>query len=287
MKNKRTIYVAVLFATFLFTTCGNKKSELLMKKESDSTKVKTEVKSNDSIKETTTLEMLQGKWQSTEDENSFIIFKGNYTNDYYEGIDNSSNQEILFRISENPITESNIKSVKDIENGKCISYGSSEGFNIIELTTEKLSISEINGRGNTLSYKKITNNTDNSNLSEYDKQILGTWTGTLSGSNLATRELVIVFTKSSFNQQKNFGNVEGYSTVNNKNKTPFIGTFFCDADTPVLELNEPKTSGTNGTFKISSLSCEGEESVNSDEICGTWSSYNGQLQREVRLNRMK
>ena len=52
---------------------------------------------------------------------------------------------------------------------------------------------------------------------EYDKKVLGTWTGTISGSGIATKNITILITKSNFifNDTVHEGNCEGYSMVNN------------------------------------------------------------------------
>lgn len=278
MKKLMSLLITTTIITLLISGCSKNAKTPNVQNDSVQKNIKNDSIKDEIVKEKTTLEMLQGKWQSTDDSNYTIIINGNNIDD--------GGESIFFRISDAPIQESDLKSIKDLDKGEYISYGNNEAYYIVELTTDKLSISEVSGRGNTLNYKRVDKTTKTSNLTEYDKEILGTWSGTLSGSNLAKKKLVLVFTKSSFNQQKNFGTVEGYSTVNGTNKTNFAGTFYCDADTPVLELNEPKSSGTNGTFKISNLSCEGEE-ISHDNICGTWSSYNGQLQREVKLTKTK
>ncbi len=127
----------------------------------------------------------------------------------------------------------------------------------------------------------------NAQVSGYDKEIIGKWKGTLSGSGLATKTLFVEFTKSVYNPKTETGTVEGYSTVNNGKKTTFTGTYLIDGDMPFLEIKEPNTSGTNGIFKIGSDCRNDEGDIMENQICGTWNSYDGKIEREVILNKIK
>lgn len=273
MKNqiKNISLIALLFAmTSLIISCQSKTDKFLDKYESITKTLEEKVKKGDKISSISDLTDMFADLAEFSDEKEMKAMEENLN-----GAQKSRLLKISARYADAMLKLQGLdtsKMMKDIQNVSSKAMENVEDTNNPQIENND---------------KKVGGSDKDQELSEYDKEILGTWSGTLSGSNLATKKLVVVFTKSSFNQQKNFGNVEGYSTVNNTNKTPFVGTFFCDADTPVLELNENKTSGTNGTFKISSLSCEGEESVNRDKICGTWISYNGQLQREVKLKRLK
>ena len=283
MKKSLVIIVAISFAAFLFTNCSNKKSESLLNKESDSIGIKVSGVKKDARIQQTNFDLLQGKWHNTIDKEQYMVIDKNHMKFIYEGV--TEIDDYVFTLSERPMSDRYKGFECKTEKDKYISCKEADMcYYIVNLTSEKLILS-IPGTGdeNNLKYEKVSSSKNDSELSEYDKQIIGTWSGSLSGSNLTTKKLVVVFTKSSFNQQKNFGNVEGYSTVNGTNKTFFTGTYYCDADTPVLELNESKSSGTNGTFKISSLTCDGD--MNGSKMCGTWSSYNGQLQREVSLSK--
>lgn len=123
--------------------------------------------------------------------------------------------------------------------------------------------------------------------SEYDEHIWGSWEGTLSGGGLETKKLTVVFTYSEYNSysDEDGGWVEGYSTVNNGNKTVFNGSYIVDADIPFLELSEPETNPTNGTFNIS-LRCETDDGFQ-DYCCGEWTSYNKKIKRNIRLEKIK
>lgn len=122
-------------------------------------------------------------------------------------------------------------------------------------------------------------------LTEYDEEIMGTWEGTIYSSGLDTKTLKVMFTYSEFNWETENGLVEGYSTVNNGNKTVFTGSYKVDGDMPFLELVEPKNNQTNGIFKLE-LRCTTDEGVQ-DYCCGEWMSYNKEIQRKIRLEKSK
>ena len=68
--------------------------------------------------------------------------------------------------------------------------------------------------------------------SGYDKTVLGTWKGEISGGGLPTKKITIVITKSDYEKGRNApshsGVCEGYSLVNKTNKTPFKGTIIVE-----------------------------------------------------------
>jgi hypothetical protein len=123
---------------------------------------------------------------------------------------------------------------------------------------------------------------------EYDKKVLGTWTGTISGSGVATKNITIVITKSNFilNDTVHEGNCEGYSMVNNGNKTIFKGKIIVEADMPIIEVKEPKTSGKNGVFHLE-FGCYTDDGINSELTCGTWKSYDKTLNRKIYVRKKK
>ena len=121
---------------------------------------------------------------------------------------------------------------------------------------------------------------------EYDKKVLGTWTGTISGSGIETKNITIVITKSNFilNDKVHEGNCEGYSMVNNGNKTIFKGKIIVDADMPIIEVKEPKTSNKNGVFHLE-FGCFKENGIDSKLTCGSWTSYDKTLKREINVRK--
>ena len=121
---------------------------------------------------------------------------------------------------------------------------------------------------------------------EYDKKVLGTWTGTISGSGIETKNITIVITKSNFilNDTVHEGNCEGYSMVNNSNKTIFKGKIIVEADMPIIEVKEPKTSNKNGVFHLE-FGYFTENGIDSKLTCGSWTSYDKTLKREINVRK--
>ena len=121
---------------------------------------------------------------------------------------------------------------------------------------------------------------------EYDKKVLGTWTGTISGSGIETKNITIVITKSNFilNDKVHEGNCEGYSLVNNGNKTIFKGKIIVEADMPIIEVKEPNTSKKNGIFHLE-FGCFKENGIDSKLTCGSWTSYDKTLKREINVRK--
>ena len=123
---------------------------------------------------------------------------------------------------------------------------------------------------------------------EYDKRVIGTWKGTISGSGVASKSIIIVVTKSNYvsNDLVHEGKCEGYSLVNNGNKTFFTGRISVEADMPILEVNEPKTSGMNGSFFLE-FGCFINDELDSELCCGTWTSYDKTLKRHINVRKIK
>ncbi len=121
---------------------------------------------------------------------------------------------------------------------------------------------------------------------EYDKKVLGTWTGTISGSGIATKNITIVITKSNYisNNTVHEGICEGYSMVNNGNKTTFTGKIMVEADMPFIEVMEPKTSNKNGSFHLE-FGCFTDNGIDSKLTCGTWTSYDKTLKRKINIRK--
>ena len=121
---------------------------------------------------------------------------------------------------------------------------------------------------------------------EYDKKVLGTWTGTISGSGIATKNITIVITKSNCisNNKVHKGICEGYSLVNNDNKTTFRGKIIVESDMPIIEVKEPNTSKKNGIFHLE-FGCFTENGIDSKLTCGSWTSFDKTLKREINVRK--
>jgi hypothetical protein len=121
---------------------------------------------------------------------------------------------------------------------------------------------------------------------QYDKKVLGTWIGTISGSGIATKNITIVVTKSNFilNDTVHEGICEGYSIVSNGNKIAFKGKIIVEADMPIIEVKEPNTSKKNGVFHLE-FGCFTDKGIDSKLTCGTWTSYDKTLKRKINVRK--
>jgi len=121
----------------------------------------------------------------------------------------------------------------------------------------------------------------------YDKEVIGVWKGDIYGGGLPKKSITIVVTKSNYyNSQRGVGTCQGYSLVNNSNKTPFSGTIIVEADMPIIEVYEPKSNAKNGKFYLSLL-CFDENHEMIDLGCGTWISYDGKINRKIRVKKLR
>jgi len=115
----------------------------------------------------------------------------------------------------------------------------------------------------------------------YDKEVIGVWKGDIYGGGLPKKSITIVVTKSN----SNLRTCQGYSLVNNSNKTPFSGTIIIEADMPIIEVYEPKSNAKNGKFYLEIGCFENDEII--DLGCGTWISYDGKINRKIRVKKLR
>jgi len=115
--------------------------------------------------------------------------------------------------------------------------------------------------------------------------IIGTWRGTITQTKGVPKVFVFVIQKATFNNDKNKGVLEGYSTVNGGNKTKFSGTWTMTGDNwPSMELNEPLEKDYNGIFALSDCALVNRKKFSFwDGICGTWTSYNKKIQSRIEI----
>jgi hypothetical protein len=97
-------------------------------------------------------ELLQGKWQSTEDKTNFIIFEGNLRKEIAGGMDKWDVE--TFILSDRCMNKSDIDKNVEAEKDKYISCEDSDlCWYILGVSKESLTLSYM-GRGNTLMYKR-------------------------------------------------------------------------------------------------------------------------------------
>lgn len=116
-----------------------------------------ETKNDDSLKNntgaTSNMELLQGKWQSTDDNTNFLVFEKDHRKEIAEGMENWDDE--VFVLSDRCLNESDKGNNIPAEKDRYISCSESDlCWYIISLDSETLSLSYMS-RGNTLTYKKV------------------------------------------------------------------------------------------------------------------------------------
>ena len=126
------------------------------KSTADSTAVIVDsVKATKSTGAGSTLDQLQGLWQSTDDAKNFLLFEGDHRKESYEGIDAVDDE--IFVLSDKCMNESNKDAVTEKEKDRYISTIDSDMcWYIVSVDSEMLTLSYM-GRGNTLVYKRAKN----------------------------------------------------------------------------------------------------------------------------------
>lgn len=100
-----------------------------------------------------TFELLQGKWQSIDDANSYILFENNNRKDIGEGMESYDIEP--FVLSDRFNNESDNDTDVPAEENKYITCPDADMcWYIVDLNKSVLTLSYM-GRGNTLSYKRI------------------------------------------------------------------------------------------------------------------------------------
>lgn len=157
MKNKFALWT-LSFLIFIALSCTNNQDSV--KNSTDSTKV--ENLNNESDKLSSNMDenitsdvfnLLQGKWQHTEDKTNFLVFENNHRKEIVEGMDNWDDE--VFVLSGSCKNESNKDNEVQIENDKYISCVESDlCWYIVSIDKDNLSLSYV-GRGNTLTYRRV------------------------------------------------------------------------------------------------------------------------------------
>ncbi|RMB63365.1 hypothetical protein EAX61_02945 [Dokdonia sinensis] len=100
------------------------------------------------IPKTSTFGKLQGKWQSTEDPKSFLIFEGTKRIALYQGREPDSQPfKLAANCDDEKATYSKVKTLYILSDGIC--------WSIDAINSEHLELTYVD-RGNILTYKKVT-----------------------------------------------------------------------------------------------------------------------------------
>lgn len=151
MPNKLNyLLLACLILTQL--SCKSNNTKVIL---TDSTKIE-KTTTHSAKNQLSNLEMLQGKWQSTEDKSNILIFENNQKKEIADGLDIWNNEAfVLSNKCENELDKDN---ENPKENDKYISVAQSDMcWYIVELNATTLSLLVVGGKGNTLTYNKMIN----------------------------------------------------------------------------------------------------------------------------------
>lgn len=111
------------------------------------------VPASDQVGQKTNYELLQGKWQCTDDKTNFVIFEKNHKKEFAEGMEEWEDEE--FVLTDSCMNNSGKNPAPRKEKDRYISYPSSNlCCYLLKLDATTLSISYM-GRGNTLNYKRV------------------------------------------------------------------------------------------------------------------------------------
>jgi hypothetical protein len=59
-----------------------------------------------------------------------------------------------------------------------------------------------------------------------------------------------------------------------------------EADMPIIEVYEPKSNSKNGKFYLE-IGCNENDEIIEDSCCGTWVSYDGKINRKIRVKKLR
>jgi hypothetical protein len=155
MKKRVIWFSAWVVFSLLFACCSGKNpNPQASGKMSDSVKSSRSANTNMETKPSkSNFELLQGKWQSTDDKTNILVFEKNHRKEISEGMDKWDVEEFI--LSDRCMNESNKNMEVEKEKDRYISVLKSDlSWYIIKLSSDTLSLSYM-GRGNTLTYKKV------------------------------------------------------------------------------------------------------------------------------------
>ena len=121
------------------------------------------------------------------------------------------------------------------------------------------------------------------NKGNFEKKLIGTWNGVIK-DDASEKTLKLIITKITFiNTGKTM--VYGYSTVNEKNKTAFIGTVKLVDGFVDLLLTEKGNKTTNGIFEINTHITDLDNDSGLKELNGSWTQNKTKKVKTVIVNK--
>jgi len=146
-----------ILVILLLSGCGNNSNQSKSQKDSITTTILTKPQnliSKDKFKKgKTKFELLQGKWQSTDDKTNYLVFENNHRKEIAGGM--SAWDDEVFTLSDKCTNERNKDNTYDSEKDRYISCAASDlCWYILELDSNTLSLTYM-VRGNTLTYHRV------------------------------------------------------------------------------------------------------------------------------------
>lgn len=152
-----TVCILGYFLISCDTTSNSSTSQTNDEASPDS--IRTELSSEDNASTTGTdasiavFELLQGKWQHSEDTTNYLVFEGDHRKEIAEGM-NAWDDE-TFTLSDRCMNQSDKDKGMEPEKDRYISLmGSDLCWYVVHVDKENLSLSYV-GRGNTLTYRRV------------------------------------------------------------------------------------------------------------------------------------
>jgi hypothetical protein len=150
MKTRLT-FLAILSALLIFAACNSNPG---LKTNNDKTgQTDTNVADKSGENQSSNFELLQGKWQSTDDKTNFLVFDKNRRKEIAEGMQSWDDEEFI--LTDQCENESNKADNNSKEKDRYISCKKSDlCWYIVSISTERLTLQYM-GRGNTLTYTRV------------------------------------------------------------------------------------------------------------------------------------
>jgi len=153
MKTKLTLAFLLLLSLFACNTNSTKTENEQALLENKDPKDTTLVLNEEQKKDISNLELLQGKWQSTDDETSFLKFENDHKMEIAAGMTDWVDE--VFVLSDKCTNESDKNNDLKPEKDRYITSPSLDMcWYIIDLEEEILTLAYM-ARGNTLAYKRV------------------------------------------------------------------------------------------------------------------------------------
>jgi len=147
----RLTFLAILVSFLILAACNSNPG---LKSNNDKTGLTdTNLAEKPGKNQSLNFELLQGKWQSTDDKTNFLVFDKNHRKEISEGMQSWDDEE--FMLADQCGNESNKADNNSKEKDRYISCKKSDlCWYIVSISTEKLTLQYM-GRGNTLTYTRV------------------------------------------------------------------------------------------------------------------------------------